>query len=140
MKPKEWLKANGHIPDANVRGRMSREHKALIEDAVAQGVAIDGYEVVKAKPATSTKPATAPAVERVAGTGAKVIADIGEPYRDERALKAYWVKDGKNLPIGMRTVDENCGNSLTYCFCPNPRVRVLDNDGPVMVLFKSITG
>jgi hypothetical protein len=136
MKPKEWLKQNGHIADANVRGRLSLAHKALIEEAVSNGVVIDGYSLVKEKPATATKEATAPTVERTAVAG-KVIADIGDPTRDERSMSAFWVKDGKNLAIGMREICNLCGNSLTYCFHQIPQVNRLDSPVPVTVQFKN---
>lgn len=127
MKPKEWLKANGHITEIG-RGRMSREHIALVEAAVASGVAIEGY-AVSSKPANADKP-----VERVA-VDSKTIADIGEPTRDERSLMAYRVEEGKNVEIGMRTVCNACGSSLTYCGDASPRVWI-DHERQAVVNFK----
>lgn len=127
MKPKDWLKANGHISEIK-RGRMSREHIELIKAAVATGVKIEGYGEVTA---TADKPAT---VERTAVDPNRLV-DVPDVYRDERTLMAYRTQDGKQIEIGMRTVDNNCGSSLTYCRCDSPRVWV-DHESQAVVNFK----
>lgn len=129
MKPKEWLKAHGHITEIG-RGRMSAAHIALIKDAVANGTEIEGYGSVT--PKATGAPAT---VERTAVSTVKTIADIGEPTRDERSIMAYRTVDGKTVEIGMRTVDNNCGTSLTYCKCESPRIWV-DHESQAVVNFK----
>lgn len=113
MKPKEWLFKNGHIKEIG-RGRLSREHIDLIKDAVNHGAMIEGYSV------ESTPNSTVKTVVKTAKATAETVMDIGEPLRDERALSA---RAGKT-EIGMRTVCNVCRNSLTYCFCPQPRVWV----------------
>lgn len=131
MKPKDWLKANGHITEIK-RGRMSREHITLIKEAVANGAKIEGYGEVSA---TASAPAT---VERVAVDPNRLV-DVPDVFRDERALMAYRVENGKNVEIGMRTVDNNCGSSLTYCRCDSPRVWV-DHETQAVVNFKPRPG
>lgn len=114
MKPKEWLLKHGHIASIG-RGRLSREHIDLIKDAVKNGAMIEGYSVESA-PASTVKTV----VKTVKPTGGTDVADIGEPLRDERTLEAR----AGTQSVGMRTVCNICRNSLTYCFCPQPRVWV----------------
>lgn len=132
LKPKQWLVQNGHMPagSENRRGRLSREHIALITAAVASGAAIEGYSAVPVveKPAPATRK---PVVE-----SARVF-DMPDIARDERTTEAYRFEDGKAVSIGMRTVDNVCGNSLTYCRCEQPRVWV-DHTREAMVLFKPL--
>lgn len=134
MKPKEWLLKEGHIKEIT-RGRMSRESIALIEDAVRNGAKIDGFSVSTA-PVDSKEPAK---VEKVATDPNRILEIPDSPFRDESTWEAYGNIGGKVAPIGMRTVEETCGNSLTYCACRNPMVRHLDSDGPVLVNFKART-
>ena len=132
MKPKEWLHKNGHIETIG-RGRLSAAHIALINEAVANGVQIEGYSVV-----TPTKESTgAPEVKRTAVDPNRVV-DVPDVARDERTTMAFYRNDGKVVEIGMRTVDNVCGNSLTYCRCESPRVWV-DYDQQVVVNFKPRT-
>lgn len=127
MKPKEWLFKHGHITEIG-RGRLSREHIALIQEAVKAGTHIEGYSV-SSVPATAGKPEKA--VVKTPKPSSDTVADIGEPLRDERTLEAF----SGTKSVGMRTVCNICRNSLTYCFCPQPRVWV-DFDREGMVEFR----
>jgi hypothetical protein len=118
VRPKEWLHANGHIENPNQRGRLSAEHKALIEAAVRQGVKIDGY-AVSAKPAEGAEVA----VEKVS-VDANRIYDIPDETRPETSWTAHVYIGGDKHAVGMRTVCELCSNSLTYCHCRGPVVSV----------------
>lgn len=131
IKPKIWLRDNGHMTaeEAAKKGRMSLVNKALVEAAVARGVNIEGYSVVREDSPTGETPK----VERVAVDPNRVV-DVPDAYRDERTLMAYHMVEGKRVEIGMRTVDNNCGSSLTYCACESPRVWV-DHDHQVVVNF-----
>lgn len=124
MKPKEYLVKHGHLAEAG-RGRLSKEHVAIIQDAVSKGVFIEGYTRVKEEPK-----ATAPVQPKVVKVPKEDIADIGEPLRDERSFTA----SSSGTPVGMRTVCNICRNSLTYCPCPAPRVW-LDFDREGVVVF-----
>lgn len=129
MKPKEWLVKNGHIKEAG-RGRMSREHRALIEDAMIADpkLVIEGFSV--AKPSSTT---AKPTVERTApDTG---MVDVPDIVRDPRDWDAF-DDTGKRFAIGIKGVCENCRSSVTYCHCPYPVLRV-DNDRVSVVTFKS---
>lgn len=123
MKPKEWLFQNGHIKEIG-RGRLSREHIDLIKDAVNHGAMIEGYSV------ESTPNSTVKTVVKTDKPASDVVWDIGAPLRDERTIEA--TAAGKT--IGMRTVCQICGNSLTYCPCNNPKVWV-DHDHQDVVKF-----
>lgn len=133
MKPKEWLFQNGHMSreDADKRGRLSLANKALIEQAVANGASIDGYAVVDRPTLATDKPVE---VKRVAVDANRVV-DLPAMTRDEREVMGFYREDGKTIEVGMRTVDNNCGTSLTYCPCDSPRVWV-DCDREVVVNFK----
>lgn len=128
IKPKQWLYDNGHL-EVIGKGRMSRAHIALIEDAVRSGVNIEGYTAEKPVLATD-KPVD---VKRIAVDPNRVV-DVPDMTRDERDTVAFYMADGKRIEIGMRTVDNNCGSSLTYCSCESPRVWV-DFDRQVVVNF-----
>jgi len=130
VKPKEWLKKQGHITEIG-RGRLSAENIARIKDAVSRGVVIEGYSVVTSKPAASTaKPAES--VERV--TSDTGVADVREPTRLADEWDAF-DDTGRKFDIGIKGCCENCRNSVTYCFCPFPVLRV-DNDRVSVVTFK----
>lgn len=133
MKPKDWLHKNGHIETIG-RGRMSAAHIALINEAVANGEQIEGYSIVSDKGiAKATGETAAPTVERTK-VDPNRIPDVPDVARDERTTMAYHFVDGKRVEIGMRTVDNVCGSSLTYCHCENPVVWV-DFDRSVVVNF-----
>lgn len=132
MRPKQWLADNGHIADPTQRGRLSRDHIALIEDAVRNGAQIDGYAVSTAQPKTEAEK-TAPKVEKVA-TSSDRVADVPDVLRDESVWKAHTYDDGKAVPVGMRTVCNTCGNSLNYCPCRTPTVWI-DHERAGMVTF-----
>lgn len=131
IKPKQWLFDNGHI-EVIGRGRLSAAHIALIHEAVANGVQIEGYSAVKGN---SDEPTAAPVVERTKVDPNRIV-DVPDLARDETALEAYYLTDGKPVTIGMRTVDNVCGSSLTYCHCESPRVWV-DSDRQVVVNFRN---
>lgn len=131
IKPKQWLFDNGHTDTLGGRGRMSLAHKALIQAAVASGVNIEGFGVVSSPTAVADAPVE---VKRIA-VDPNRIADVPNVSRDEKAVMGFYRAEGKVVEIGMRTVDNNCGSSLTYCMCESPRVWV-DHDQQVVVLFK----
>lgn len=129
MKPKEWLKREGHIAEIG-RGRLSAENIARIKEAVSNGVQIEGYSVTKPS-ATTAKP-TGETVERVkSDTG---VADIPDMVRHPDDWDAF-DDTGKRFDIGIKGCCENCRNSVTYCRCTFPVLRV-DNDRVSVVTFK----
>jgi hypothetical protein len=114
-RPKEYLCALGELTNPNQRGRLSLAHKALIEDAIVnKGIKIVGYEVS----ATAPKSGETAKVERV--TDANRVFDVPNESRPEKDWQAF--ADGKD--VGMRTICMLCPNSLNYCHCREPRVRV----------------
>lgn len=117
MKPKEYLVKHGHIKVAG-RGRLSRENIAIIEEAVKNGALIEGYST--STPADESNPTE---VKRAIVGDA--IFDIPDETRPERNWEAKRESDGK--PIGMRTVCNRCGNSLTHCLHATPVVWVDHN-------------
>lgn len=131
MKPKEWLKKNGHIETVG-RGRLSAAHIALITEAVAQGAKIEGYSVSPVK-ATDESADAKPAVERVK-VEANRLLDVPDALRSDKDWSVVRKDTGKPIhAVGMRNVCEGCGSSFTYCPCPSPAF--LDNTGRVPVRF-----
>lgn len=128
MKPKEWLKAQGHITEIG-RGRLSAENIARIKDAVANGTMIEGYSVSSQPAAITGKPAE---VERVSTETGMV--DVPEPVRMADEWDAF-DDTGKRFAIGIKGLCENCRSSVTYCRCRYPVLRV-DNDRVSVVTFK----
>lgn len=128
MKPKEWLLANGHIKEIT-RGRMSREHINLIEQAVRDGVSIEGYAVSTVQPKSEDEKAL-PKVEKRAVSSDRLI-DVPDEARSESDWEAHTASG----PVGMRTVCNTCHSSLTYCHCQHPRVWV-DHETEGVVFFK----
>lgn len=137
MKPKEWLYRNGHI-DKVGRGRMSADHKRLIEEALVADpkLRIEGFEVSTRKPADASV-SSKPTVERVK-TDPNRLVDVPDMRRDERDWTATVTIDGKSREIGFRTVDNGCGSSLGWCYCPTSRVWV--NNAEHVVTFKPQRG
>lgn len=136
MKPKEWLLKNGHIKEIT-RGRISRENHALIEDAVRNGVSIEGYSVSTARPADS-EDTPEPIITKAKVSSEKVVADIGpERYREDETV-GYIHQDGQQVEVSLRTVCNTCRASLTYHVCESPRVWV-DHKTEAMVYFKPRT-
>ena len=135
MKPKQWLFDNGHITVIK-QGRLSGEHKALIENAVRNGAQIEGFAVSTATPKNEAEKSM-PKVEKVS-VDANRILDVPDEARNENQWEAYRFQDGKPVEVGMRTVDNGCGSSLSYCRCESPRVWV-DVDNEAMVRFKPRT-
>lgn len=125
MKPKEYLLKHGHITSIG-RGRLSREHIAIIEQAVSEGVSIEGYSVSKPTAAVADKP-TVERVQRDPNT----IPDVPDETRPESSWQAY----ANDREVGMRTVCNVCGSSLSYCPCSEPKVWV-DYDRQAVVYFK----
>lgn len=132
MKPKEWLAKNGHIDkaDINRRGRMSAANVALIKEAVANGESIEGYSVSKPT-LTTSKPETETVERDKTFSG---VADVPDMVRDPRDWDVV-DDDGKPFAIGIKGCCENCRNSLTYCHCKFPVLRV-DNSRVSVVTFK----
>lgn len=130
MKPKDALVKDGFLPKGseNKRGRLSRDAIERCKTLASQGWDIEGYAVSQ-----STGPVGTPATvtKTKVETGVKVIADIGNPTRDETQVIAK--VNGKT--VGMRDVC-TCGNSFTYCWCENPTAWV-DGTGPYPVTFHS---
>lgn len=129
MKPKAALVKAGKKPAGyDGRGRMSAADKALVEQVAAENPTwnIEGFSVSKA---TSEKPAS---VTRVKVTTGKVISDIPD---QTRGLDLIPMVEGKPWVMGIKGVCDTCHNSLTYCWCPAPKVRV-DGDRVVVVTFK----
>lgn len=125
MKPKEWLYKQGHIAKVG-RGRMSADHKRLIEEALIAdpSLRIEGFSV-SAKPADASV-TSKPTVERVK-TDPNRLVDVPDMRRDERDWTARVSVDGKTSEIGFRTVCNGCGNSLGWCFESSSRVWVDTN-------------
>lgn len=132
VKPKEWLFANGHIKEIG-RGRMSRDHIALIEQAVRDGVNIEGYAVSTVQP-KSEEEKSSPKVEKVAVAGNRIL-DVPDESRSED----LWTAHTSNGEIGMRTVCDTCNSSLTYCRCTTPMVW-LNHETLGAVFFKPTNG
>lgn len=112
MKPKEYLVKHGHIKEAG-RGRLSKEHIAIIEEAVKGGAFIEGYSI--STPANDAEPVEvkrAPAVD---------VYDVPDEVRPERDWEAY---SESGAAVGMRTICNLCGNSLNYCHHQTPVVWV----------------
>lgn len=130
IKPKQWLYDNGHLPSPKGRGRVSKEHKALIMQAVADGVAIEGYAVTERATVASDKPAK---VERVKADPNRVL-DVPDMRRSESMWTASVEVDGKRKEIGFRTVCNGCGSSLGWCYEEQSTVWV-DHDTSAVVLF-----
>jgi hypothetical protein len=137
MKPKHALVKDGFLPagSENKKGRLSGAAIERCKELASTGWEIEGYSVSDTPDSSG-----AAVVEKVkVVTGEKTIADIGNPARDESMWEAYANVNGKIVPVGMRTVDNSCGNSLTYCFCRTPVVNV-DYDAVAVVNFKPRKG
>jgi hypothetical protein len=137
VKPKEWLYKQGHI-DKVGRGRMSADHKRLIEEALVAdpSLRIEGFSVSTVKP-TDASASAKPTVERVK-TDPNRLVDVPDMRRDERDWSAHVTVDGKSQEIGFRTVDNGCGSSLGWCYCPTSRVWL--NNTEHVVTFKPQKG
>lgn len=127
MKPKAALVKDGFLPagSENKRGRISKEADARCKELAASGWAIDGYSVSKSTDSTET-------VVKVK-SDPNAVAEIPNATRDEKTLEAFY----GTVKVGMRTVCNNCRQSLTYCPCPQPRVWNFNGDDEVVVHFKS---
>lgn len=118
--------ANGHIKEIK-RGRISRDHDALIQKAVAAGAKIEGYSAAgtgESEPVV-TKDAQP-------DTGVVELA----PYRfPEEDFKAVEFRNGKKIERSLRSACNNrgCGVSLVVCYCAEPRIVAHDGGGSVRV-------
>lgn len=112
MKPKEYLVKHGHMKEAG-RGRLSKEHIAIIEQAVKSGAFIEGYSISTPANDEPAEVKRAPAVD---------VYDVPDEKRPERDWEARRVND--QTLIGMRTPCNVCKNSLNYCLCQFPMVWV----------------
>lgn len=121
LKPKVALVQDGFLPPGseNKKGRLSGAAIERCKELAAQGVKIEGYEV-----------SSSSTVEKVKADPNAVV-EIPEAFHDETALRAF-TSEGE---IGMRTVCNNSGASITYCPCGQHRVWV-DFDREGVVYFK----
>jgi hypothetical protein len=128
MKPKVALVKDGFLPPGseNKKGRLSGAAIDRLKELAGQGWDIDGYAVSKNADSNTVS------VEKKA-VDPNAVIDIPNIARDEREMRAF-TTEGE---VGMRTVDNICGASLTYCHCPHPRVWV-DFDREAVVYFKPI--
>lgn len=120
MKPKEALVKDGFLPPGSEkqRGRISLLADNRCKELAAAGWKIDGYE------------SKGDAVEKVKSDPNAVI-DIPAARIDERTVRAF-TSEGE---VGIRTVCNNSGVSMTYCPCPTHKVW-LDHDREGVVYFK----
>jgi hypothetical protein len=120
---KQWLMANGHISEIK-RGRVSRDHEALIQKAVAAGAKIEGYS------ASSKDSETVVTKDIQPETGVAELA----PYRfTEEEYKAVEFRNGKKVERSLRSACNLCRVSLVVCYCPEPRIVAHDGGGSVRV-------
>ena len=138
MKPKAALVKDGFLPagSENKRGRMSAAGIARCEELVSQGWKIEGFAAASSKPSDESADAK-PAVTRVK-TDPNRLVDVPDMRRDERDWSAHVTVDGKSQEIGFRTVDNSCGSSLGWCYCPESRVWL--NNVERVVTFKARKG
>ena len=135
MKPKEYLYKHGHIKEIG-RGRLSREHIAIIEDAVKGGEVIEGYSTSTVASGVTDDMSKPIKVEKtVLKSDPNVVYDVPNPSRDESRVEAYTFNNGESVSVGMRTVCNNCRCSLNYCPCPTPKVWI-DHTTEGVVKFK----
>lgn len=130
IKPKVALVKDGFLPagSENKRGRLSGAAITRLKELAASGMDIEGYTVSKSSDSTAP-----PKVEKVSVDPNRVV-DVPDESRPE----ADWQAFSTNGEIGMRTCCNVCGSSLTYCYCPHPRVW-LDFQTEGVVYFKPRT-
>jgi hypothetical protein len=134
MKPKEALVKDGFLPPGseNVRGRLSGAAIDRCKELAANGWTIEGYQSKSGNTGVAV-------VEKVkVVTGAKEIADIGDPIHDENEWEAYITVDDKRETVDMRKCCNQCQASLTYCPHPYPTI-FLDYNAEAVVSFKQRT-
>lgn len=127
MRPKEWLVKNGHL-DKIGRGRLSREHIALIEKAVAEGASIEGYSVTKSVATGPEKPAAV--VKREAHDPNRIVEPAEYRY-PENGYRAFEV--GTGVERSMRCACNGCMLSLVMCYCDTPSIVARDGGGSVAI-------
>lgn len=117
MKPKEYLFSIGKIEKVG-RGRLSQEMKDICAKAAANGTFIEGYSNTPA-PVTKKAAPVKPKADKPVITE----ADIKYTY-PENEYRAYYFRNGKKTPVGMREVCHSvqCGVSLVACRCLEPNV------------------
>ena len=133
MRPKEWLVKNGHL-DKVGRGRLSREHIALIEKAVAAGVKIDGYTVESKPKATATGPDKPTAVVKRESHDPNRIVEPADYRYPENGYRAFEVETG--VERSMRSACNGCSLSLVMCYCEVPTIVATDGGGSVAIEIK----
>jgi len=124
VKPKVALVKDGFLPPGseNKRGRISLDAIERLKELASQGWKIDGYE------------AKGDTVEKVK-TDPNAVIDIPDATIDERTVRAF-TSEGE---IGLRTVCNNSGVSMTFCPCPGHKVW-LDHEREGVVYFKPRKG
>lgn len=140
MKPKAALVKDGFLPpNASGRGRMSAPMIERCQYLVDhEGYTIDGFAKSSASGKAIDASASAkPEIVRVK-TDPNRLVDVPDMRRDERDWTAHVTVDGKSREIGFRTVDNGCGSSLGWCYCPTSRVWV--NNSEHVVTFKPQKG
>ena len=127
MKPKIALVKDGFLPagSENVRGRLSREAIERCKELAGTGWKIEGYTVSQSDTAETVITKSAP-------VDPNRVFDIPDEQRSEHEWEAF-TSEGT---VGMRTVCNTCGSSLTYCWCEKPRVW-LDSATSGVVYFKT---
>jgi hypothetical protein len=132
VKPKAYLESIGAIkPGEGGRGRMSREHRALCEQGVKNGVQIDGFAMSVPAPNSTVQPA----VQRVEVSNVKTIAEL-PPYRYHfETHRAYIFFNGKRRESSLAEICRSTGNgvSLVVCHCNAHTVVSPDARGTVRV-------
>lgn len=121
MKPKVALVKDGFLPagSENTRGRLSLSAITRCKELAAEGWDIDGYSkptVAVAPVAKTQDKVSKPATEFVG------VADTPDEYRPESVWQAHANHGEKKVSIGMRTICNQCNNSLSYCHCRTPYV------------------
>lgn len=131
MKPKHALVKDGFLPagSENKRGRLSLDAINRLKELAGSGWDIDGYSV--SKPTTSTGPVK---VEKTKASDSSRVLDVPDEHRAEE----LWTAHTSEGEVGMRTVCNTCKCSLTYCWCPSPRVWI-DHTQEGVVYFKPRT-
>ena len=121
MKPKEYLASIG-VEVKQGRGRLSAENVAIIKEAVASGVRIEGYSVENV-PATS-KSEKATEVKRVPVTNEKVIEElyIRYPVGEYKVIRTDTNEVLPGPKAGLPEVCNTCRVSLTGHICDNPTI------------------
>lgn len=137
MKPKEYLVKHGHLKEV-ARGRLSREHIAIIEKAVAEGVCIEGYSIGQ------SKDTAAPVAVKAKATSNKDVIEPAPYTYPESEYQAVEFRNGKRVIRSMRECCNTCYTltrvhvSLVGHVCDNPMIVAHDGSGSVPVQIERI--